>query len=128
MFSKAYGCIVEAQYTYMKLTKIVFISIHFVNLSMSALETFDSSSDPVMTMMDDLGFDNNSRNKVKKKIINLFVRLTCYIYTAWTNPELLEFWKYSLTNFSLFHFFFISLYAYFDYLFKQTSQEYTACN
>ena len=109
MFSKAYGCIVEAQYTYMKLTKIIFISIPFVNLSMSALEAFDSSPDSVMTMMDDSGFDNNSRNKMKKKIINLFVRLTYYIFCrrnkAGTNPELLEFWKHPLTNFSLFHFF-----------------------
>ena len=37
-------------------------SIHFVNLSMSALGIFDSSSDSVMTMMGDLGFDNNSHS------------------------------------------------------------------
>ena len=48
-------------------------SINFVNLSMSALGIFDCSSDSVMTMMDDLGFDNNSRNQVIKKIINLSV-------------------------------------------------------
>ena len=70
-------------------------SINFVNLSMSALGIFDCSSDSVMTMMDDLGFDNNSRNQVIKKIINLSVRCTYYIFRrrnkAWTNPELLEF-------------------------------------
>ena len=70
-------------------------SINFVNLSMSALRIFDSSSDSLLTMMDDLGFDNNSRNQVIKKIINLSVRCTYYIFCrrdkAWTNPELLEF-------------------------------------
>ena len=59
------------------------------------LGIFDSSSDSVMTMMDDLGFDNNSRYKITKKIINLSVRCTYYIFCrrnkAWTNPELLEF-------------------------------------
>ena len=48
-------------------------SINFVNLSISALGIFDSSSDSVMTMMDDLGFDNNSRSQVIKKIIYLSV-------------------------------------------------------
>ena len=69
-------------------------SINFVNLSMSVLGIFDSSSDSVMTMMVDLRFDNNSRNQVIKKIINLSVRCTYYIFCrrnkAWTNPELLE--------------------------------------
>ena len=70
-------------------------SINFVNLSMSALGIFDCSSGSVMTMMDDLGLDNNSRNQVIKNIINLSVRCTYYIFCrrnkAWTNPELLEF-------------------------------------
>ena len=70
-------------------------SINFVNLSMSALGIFDSSSDSVMTMMDDLGLDNNTGNQVIKKIIDLSVRCTYCIFCrrnkAWTNPELLEF-------------------------------------
>ena len=105
-------------------------SIHFVNLSMSALGIFYFSSDSLMTMMDDLGFNNNSRNQVIKKIINLSVPCTYYIFCrrniAWTNPELSEFQKYSFANFSLFFsfylFFFILLFAYYDYLIRQTSQ------
>ena len=57
-------------------------STHFVNLSISALGIFDSSSDSVMTMMDDLGFDNNSRNQVIKKIINL-----CSMYILHFLPQ-----------------------------------------
>ena len=75
--------------------KYRYRSIKFVNVSMSALGIFYCSSDSVMTMMDDLGFDNNSRNQVIKKIINLSVRCTYYIFCCrnktWTNPELLEF-------------------------------------
>ena len=60
-------------------------SINFVNLSMSALGIFDCSSNSVMTMMDDLGFDNNSRNQVIKKIITLSVRCTYYIFCRRNN-------------------------------------------
>ena len=49
-------------------------SINFLNLSMSALEVFDSSSDSVMTTMDDLGFDNNSFNQAISKISKFSVQ------------------------------------------------------
>ena len=70
-------------------------SVHFINLSMSALGIFESSSDSMVTMMDDLGFDKNRRSQIIKKIINISVRCTYYIFCRrnkqWTNPELLEF-------------------------------------
>ena len=70
-------------------------TIHIVHLSICALQTFVSSSDSVMTMMEDLGFVNNSRSRIIKKIINLSVQCTYYIFCrrnkAWMNPELLEF-------------------------------------
>ena len=70
-------------------------SVHFINLSMSALGIFESSSDSIVTMMDDLGFDKNRRSQIIKKIINVSVRCTYYIFCRrnkpWTNPELLEF-------------------------------------
>ena len=69
-------------------------SINFPNSSVSVQGIFYSSSDSVMMMMDDLDFDN-SRNQVIKKIINLSVRCTYYIFysrnKAWTSPELVEF-------------------------------------
>ena len=42
-------------------------SIHFIYLSISALGIFESSSDSLMTMMDDFGFDKNSRSQIIKK-------------------------------------------------------------
>ena len=69
--------------------------VHFINLSMSALGIFESSSDSIVTMMDYLGFDKNRRSQIIKKIINISVRCTYYIFCRrnkpWTNPELLEF-------------------------------------
>ena len=69
--------------------------VHFINLSMSALGIFESSSDSIVTMMDDLGFDKNRRSQIIKKIINISVRCTYYIFCRrskpWTNPEHLEF-------------------------------------
>ena len=69
--------------------------VHFINLSMSALGIFESSSDSIVRMMDDLGFDKNRRSQIIKKIINISVRCTYYISCRrnkpWTNPELLEF-------------------------------------
>ena len=80
---------------------------------MSALRISDSSADSVMTMMDDLGFDNNSRNKITKKIFNLSVRCTYYIPAAeikhgriW-NLRVLKKFTYKLSTsftFSFFHF------------------------
>ena len=70
-------------------------SVHFINLSMSALGIFESSSDSIMIMMDDLGFDKNRRSQIIKKIINVSVRCTYYIFCRrnipWANPELLDF-------------------------------------
>ena len=53
--------------------------IHFINLSMSALGIVESSSDSVLTMIDDLGFDKISRNQISKKINNVSARCTYYI-------------------------------------------------
>ena len=55
-------------------------SVHFINLSMNALGIFESSSDSIVRMMDDLGFDKNSCSQNIKKIINVSVRCTCYIF------------------------------------------------
>ena len=62
---------------------------------MSALGIFESSSDSIVRMMDDLGFDKNGRSQIIKKITNVSVRCTYYIFfrrnKPWTNQELLEF-------------------------------------
>ena len=69
-------------------------SVYLANLSMNALGTFDSSSDSVMTMMDDLGLTTRTAIKLSRKSSNSLFD-TFYVFClknkAWTNLELLEF-------------------------------------
>ena len=58
---------------------------------MSSLGIFESSSDLVIKMIEDLGFDKNKRSCIIMKIINVAARCSYYRNKPWTNPELLEF-------------------------------------
>ena len=80
-------------------------NINFINLLMSALGNFESSSYSVVTMIDDSGFVKINCNQIIKKIINVLVRCTHSIYcsrnNSWTNPELLERYNFIIINFLL---------------------------
>ena len=69
--------------------------VHFVNLSMGALGTMGSSSSSFLDMLKDLDFDEGARSFIVKRVINISIRTTYYIFCcrnkAWTNPELLNF-------------------------------------
>ena len=62
---------------------------------MSSLGIFESSSNSVIKMIEDLGFDKNRQSYIIKKIINVAVRCSHYIFCRrnqpWMNPELLQF-------------------------------------
>ena len=68
---------------------------HFVNLSMGALGTVSSSSSSFLNMLIDLDFDEGARSFIVKRVSNISIRTTYYIFCcrnkAWTNPELLDF-------------------------------------
>ena len=70
-------------------------AINFINLSMSALGIYEASSDKILTMMKGLGIDNSVQKSILKKIINIAVRSTYYIFCrrnkTWTDPALLYF-------------------------------------
>ena len=70
--------------------------INFVNISMGALGILESSSDSLLQMMKELGIDNSTQKVIIKKIMNIAVRCTYYVFCrrnkAWTIPELLNFW------------------------------------
>ena len=94
-------------------------SINFVALSMSALGIFNSSSDSVMTMMDDLGFDNNTCNQIiKKSSTSLFDAPTSLSPAGIKSgtSRVLEIFAYKT-----FHFFFISFYACCNYCLDRQS-------
>ena len=72
-----------------------YTNIKFVNLSMSALGIFGSSSDSLLQMLQDLHFDNNFQQSIVMKASNIAIRCSYYIYCrrnkTWTSPELLNF-------------------------------------
>ena len=73
----------------------VIIIIKFVNLSMSAIEIMGKSSESLLLMLDDLNIDKSAQNYTIKKIKNIAIRCTYYVFCCrnkpWNNPDLLDF-------------------------------------
>ena len=71
-----------------------YTSIKFVNLSMSALRIFGTSSDSFVHLLQDLHFDVNVQKNIMKSS-NIAVWCSYYIYCRrnkqWTCPDLLNF-------------------------------------
>ena len=67
--------------------------INFVNLSISALGIYDKSTTEFIDMMKMLKFDKRTTNYTIKKITNIAIRTSCYIFCRrnkeWTDPELM---------------------------------------
>ena len=72
-----------------------YTSIRFVNLSMSALGIFGTSSDTLLQMLQDLHLNANVQNNIVKKASNIAIRCSYYIYCRrnkqWTCPDLLSY-------------------------------------
>ena len=59
-------------------------TINFIYLSISAVGIYETSSDTILTMMKDLGIENSAQKSILKKIMNISVRSTCYIFAIET--------------------------------------------
>ena len=70
-----------------------FKTVKFVNLSVSALGVFDQESSPFIEMLKKLNVDSNHQKYVIRKIINIAIRSTYYIFCCrdkeWSNPNLM---------------------------------------
>ena len=70
-----------------------FKTVKFVNLSVSALGVFDQESSSFIEMLKKLNVDNNHQKYVIRKIINIAIRSTYYIFCCrdkeWSNPDLM---------------------------------------
>ena len=75
--------------------KSKYHNFQFINLSMSSLGIFESSSDSVVKLIEDLGLDKNRQSYIIKTINNVAVRCSNYIFCrrnkAWMNREQLKF-------------------------------------
>jgi len=84
-----------------------FSNINFINLSMSTLGLLGMSSESLLLFSEDLKFDKPSSKCIIKRIVNISIRCSYYIFCLknkpWTNPALLEFYYHH----SFFVFFFL---------------------
>ena len=70
-------------------------NINFVNISMSALGIFGTSSDTFLQMLKDLNLNQDLTHHIIMKASNIAIRCTYYTYCRrnkqWTSPNLLQF-------------------------------------
>ena len=72
--------------------------VRFVNLSMSSLGSDECST--FLDMMNGIGIDKKQQRYIIKKMINIAIRATYYIFCCinrnWDSPVLMQFWFYIL--------------------------------
>ena len=79
--------------------------VKFVNISKSSLGVFSDECSTFLDMMNDIGIDKKQQRYIIKKMINIAIRATYYIFCCrnrnWDSPDLMQFW------FSFLFFFFV---------------------
>ena len=74
---------------------VIIIIIRFVNLSMSSLGVFSDECSTFLDMMNDIGIDKKQQRYIIKKVINIAIRATYYIFFCrnrnWDSPDLMQF-------------------------------------
>ena len=69
--------------------------VRFVNLSMTSLGVFSDECSTFLDMMDDIGIDKKQQRYIIKKMINIAIRATYYIFCCrnrnWDSPDLMQF-------------------------------------
>ena len=83
--------------------------VRFVNLSVSSLGVFSDEYSMFLDMMNDIGIDKKHQLCVIKKMINIAIRATYYIFCCrnrnWDSPDLMQFWFLFFSFFLSFFFF-----------------------
>ena len=69
--------------------------VRVVNLSMSSLGVFSNECSTFLDMMNDIGIDKKQQRYIIKKVINIAIRATYYIFCCrkrnWDSPDLMQF-------------------------------------
>ena len=80
--------------------------VKFVNLPMSSLGVFSDECSTFLDMMNDIGIDKKQQLYIIKKMINIAIRATYYIFCCrnrnWDSPDLMQYWFSFLFFSSLF--------------------------
>ena len=70
--------------------------VKFVNLLMSSLAVFSDECSTLLDVMSDIGIDKKQQLYIIKKMINIAIRATYYIFCCrnrnWDSPDLMQFW------------------------------------
>ena len=87
--------------------------VKFVNLSMSSLGVFSAECSTFLDMMNDINIDKKQQLYIIKKMINIAIRATYYIFCCrnrkWNSPDLMQF---GFLFFLSFFFFFLVLFCF----------------
>ena len=74
--------------------KHTYSDVKFVNLSMSTIGIMGKSSESLLLMLDDLKLDKPTQKYLIRKVMNIAIRCTYYIFCCrnkpWSNPNLLD--------------------------------------
>ena len=69
--------------------------VRIISLSMSSLGVFSNECSTFLDMMNDIGIDKKQQRYIIKKMINIAIRATYYIfccrYRNWDRPDLMQF-------------------------------------
>ena len=88
--------------------------VKFVNLSLSSLGVFSDECSTFLDMMDDIGIDKKQQLYIIKKMTDIAIRATYYIFCCrnrnWESPDLMQF---CVLFFFSFYVFFFSLCVFF---------------
>ena len=75
--------------------KHAYSDVKFVDLSMSTISIMGKSSELLLLMLDDLNLDKPTQKYLIRKVLNIAIRCTYYIFCCrnrpWSNPNLLDF-------------------------------------
>ena len=70
--------------------------MRFVNLSMSSFGVFSDECSTFLDIMNDIGIDKKQQLYITKKMINIAIGATYYIFCCrnrnWDSPDLMQFW------------------------------------
>ena len=75
--------------------KHTYFDVKFFNLSMSTIVIMGKSSESLLLMLDDQNLDKPTQNYVIRKVMNIAIRYTYYIFCCrnkpWNNPDVQDF-------------------------------------
>ena len=85
---------VRKKKVHMKGSKMFYVTVILISI-MSSLGVFSDECSTFLDMMNDIGIDKKQQRYIIKKVINIAIRTTYYIFCCrnrnWDSPDLMQF-------------------------------------